>query len=306
MNNNIESLLRLQNDFSEMFYSKERMCAKSKEELLKTLTLAMHHEVSEIVSACNFKVFDKTNYAVDKDKIVYNSIDVFRYLLAIMNLYDVDSNEFLSSFEERDIQLNLSKNIKPPSEDQKVVVIDIDDVICDFRSYFNSWLYREYSIHINPNSTSYYSSKEVKSHGYSPEVVFEKFISSNELLNIPVIAPMIKFINLVKKENIYVQLLTSRPESNLKCKYQTYTWLHKNNIPFDDIGFASEKYIWLAKKDYYLNGNVVAAIDDSPKHAMEYATHDIPVLVPKTAYNKDIKHKNIEHFLLKDLDKYNF
>ena len=163
-----------------------------------------------------------------------------------------------------------------------------------------------YKIEINADSTSYYSSKEVKEHGYSPEVVFEEFIANNELLSIPVINQMVEFLKLATNDNIYIQLLTSRPESNLKCKYQTYTWLRNNNIPFDSIGFAAEKYIWVAKKKFYLSGNLLAAIDDSPKHAMEYATHDITVLVPKTAYNKDIQHKNITHFSLKEIEKFKF
>jgi hypothetical protein len=291
----IKELLEIQDEFSSLFYDKNKMSSKQKEEMLKTLTLAMHSEVAEIVSSCNFKIFNKTNYTVDKDKIVHNSIDVFRYLLAIMNLYNTSAEEFMQSFKERDIQLKIEKNIVPPKPDQKVIVVDIDDVICDFRNYFNEWLYKTLMIRIDPNSKSYYSSKEVKDHGYSPEGVFENFISSNELLNIPVINQMIEVLNLAKKKNIYIQLLTSRPAANLKSKYQTYTWLYNNNIPFDDIGFASEKYIWVAKKDFYIKGNLIVAIDDSPKHAMEYATHDINVIVPKTHYNKELRHKNITH-----------
>tara|TARA_Y100000310_G_scaffold332168_1_gene407236 strand:+ start:511 stop:1440 length:930 start_codon:yes stop_codon:yes gene_type:complete len=291
----IEDLLRIQDEFSSLFYNKSDMSPKQKEEMLKTLTLAMHSDIAEIVSSCNFKVFDKTNYNVNKDKIVYNSIDVFRYLLAILNLYDIKASEFMNSFKERDIQLKIENNITQPKSDQKVIVVDIDDVVCDFRNYFNEWLYKTYNIKIDPNSTSYYSSKEVKDHGYSPEGVFENFIASNELLNIPAIDRMIEVLKQAKKKNMYIQLLTSRPGENLKCKYQTYSWLYDNNVPFDNIGFASEKYIWVAKKDFYLNGNLVVAIDDSPKHAMEYATHDINVIVPKTHYNKDIKHKNIMH-----------
>ena len=303
-NTEIDKLLKIQNKFSSLFYDKENMTPKDKEEMLKTISLAMHYEVSEIVSSCNFKVFDKTNFEVDKDKIIYNSVDVFRYLLAIMNLYDISSKSFMDAFDERDVQLKIDNNIVGPKKDQRVIVVDIDDVICSFREYFNDWLYRKYNILIDPYSTSYYSSKEVKDHGYSPEGVFEEFISQNELLNIPVIPQMIDFLRLAKRDNVFIQLLTSRPDSNLKCKYQTYKWLHDNNVPFDDIGFASEKYIWVAKKDFYLKGQLVTAIDDSPKHAMEYATHDVHVLVPKTEYNKQIKHKNISHFKFSQLNEH--
>ena len=119
----IDSFLKIQNNFSSLFYDKEKMSLKDKEEMLKTISLAMHYEISEIVSSCNFKVFDKTNFDVDKDKIVYNSIDVFRYLLAIMNLYDISSEDFLNSFEERDIQLKIDNSIRQPKKDQKVILL---------------------------------------------------------------------------------------------------------------------------------------------------------------------------------------
>jgi hypothetical protein len=303
-NTTIEKLLSIQNNFSSLFYNKEEMTPKDKEEMLKTISLAMHHDVSEIVSSCNFKVFDKTNFEVDKDSIVYNSIDVFRYILAILNLYNITANEFLMSFKERDIQLKIENGLKKPKIGQKVIVVDIDDVICNFREYFNYWLFETHNVCIDKNNTSYYSSKEVKEKGLSPEIVFEQFISENELLNISPIEEMVKFLSLARKDDVYIQLLTSRPSSNLKCKYQTYSWLNDHKIPFDNIGFAAEKYIWLSKKDFYLNGQLLAAIDDSPKHAMEYATHDIHVLVPKTSYNKDIKHKNICHFKFKELSDF--
>jgi len=303
---NIENLLKQQEKFSNLFYNKDKMSPKEKEEMLKTLTLAMHSEVTEIISSCNYKIFDKSNFSFDRDKLVYNSIDVFRYLLAIMNLYEISANEFIDSFEERDVHLKINNSFSEPLEGQKVVVVDIDDVLCKFRAYFNSWLNKTYNIYIDPNSTSYYSSKEVKDHGYSPEGVFEKFISENELLNIPAVETMSNFLQLAREDGYYIQLLTSRPQHNLKCKYQTYLWLARNNIPFDNIGFAAEKYIWVSKKDFYLKGNLVVAIDDSPKHAMEYATHDVNVLVPKTAYNKDLSHKNISHFNLEDLNNIKF
>jgi hypothetical protein len=40
----------------------------------------------------------------------------------------------------------------------------------------------------------------------------------------------------------------------------------------------------------------VYAIDDSPKHALEYAGHGINVKVPIKSYNKDIKNDNITFY----------
>jgi uncharacterized HAD superfamily protein len=294
--NTIENFLNAQKHFAEAFYQSENMTPKQKEEMLKTIALAMHYEISEIVSSCNFKVFDKTDFSVDKNKILYNNIDVFRYMLATMNLYDIKANQFIDAFHERDLFLKIENRIKKPELNQKVVIVDIDDVIGDFRNYFNSWLKEKYNIHIPEDSTSYYSSKEVKDHGLSPERVFEVFIEENKLLDIPVLTETVELLDNLRKQGVYIQLLTARPDFNLKCKYQTYVWLDKNNIPFDNIDFASEKYIWVAKKDYYIKGNVLFAIDDSPKHSMEYATHDVKVLLPDLPYNQNANHEYITRF----------
>ena len=295
-NFNLKQIMNDHRSFTKKYYDQNNFTDKQKEEMLKTLCLALHHEVSQIVEATNFKVFSKNDYDVNTNEIVYNAVDSFRYILAILGLYDISHEQFISAYEEKDLYLNDTNSLNEHKKGQPVAIIDIDDIIGEFRSYFNYWLFCEYNIKIDKNSTSYYSSKEVKEHGLSPEGVFELFIQKNQLLNIPLIEVMKESIELLKRKGYYIQLLTSRPESNLKCKYQTYSWLSKNNIYYDNLAFSYEKYIWVAKKDYYVKGNVKFAIDDSPKHAMEYATHDIKVLMPDLPYNKNARHENIVLF----------
>jgi hypothetical protein len=295
-NFNLKQIMTEHRNFTKKYYDQNNFTDKQKEEMLKTLCLTLHHEVSQIVEATNFKVFSKNEYDVNTNEIVYNAVDSFRYILAILGLYNISHDQFISAYEEKDLYLNYIDNLKDHKKGQPVAIIDIDDIIGEFRSHFNEWLLNKYSILIDKNSTSYYSSKEVKEHGLSPEGVFESFIQENELLNIPSIDVMKEAIEILKSKGCYIQLLTSRPEGNLKCKYQTYSWLNKNNVYYDNLAFSFEKYIWIAKKDFYVEGNVKFAIDDSPKHAMEYATHDIKVLMPDLPYNKNARHENITLF----------
>jgi hypothetical protein len=293
---NLKEVLKNQEKFSKNFYDKNQLNPKQKEELLKTLCLGLQQEVSQIVSSTNFKVFDKTCFELDKNKITFGIIDVIRYVFAMSNLYDLSEEELTSAYKEKENYLNKKLEIQKKAyiRGTNVIVFDVDDVICEFRSHFNKWLEQTYNIIIDKNSKSYYSSKEVKSFGLSPELVFEEFISSNKLLSIPVIKGAKEFIDDAKSKGYYIQLLTSRPESNLKCKYQTYMWLKNNNIYFDDLSFTPEKYIWLAKKEFFLNGDLAFAIDDSPKHAMEYSTHDVKVVIPDLPYNKNVtENKNV-------------
>lgn len=294
----IQKFLEKQEKFSNLYYDANTMSDDQKQEMLKTLCLAMHNEVSSIVKSTNFKMFGEKS-SIDEISLLYNSIDTFRYLLAIWNLSNLSSKEIIEAFDERDVMLHSARsNIDyEKSKKDKVIIVDIDDVLAEFREDFNEWLRKNCNVDIDDNSKSYYSSVEVKKAGFSPEKVFIDFVEQGNLLNIRPIFNMIIKINELYNKGYYIQLLTSRPESNLRCKNQTYVWLKNAGLKYDNLSFASEKYLWVARQDFYMQNKVVFAIDDSPKHALEYASHGVTCLIPKTSYNSDIAgKKNIYHF----------
>jgi hypothetical protein len=42
------------------------------------------------------------------------------------------------------------------------------------------------------------------------------------------------------------------------------------------------------QSEYWVSGTIGFAIDDSPKHASEYAKHGVRVLSPRKSYNTEI------------------
>ena len=60
-------------------------------------------------------------------------------------------------------------------------------------------------------------------------------------------------------------------------------------MKFHKIDFSPEKMIWAANSEYYDSESIVCAIDDSPKHTMEYAKHGIKVASPVTPYNGELR-----------------
>ena len=292
----IEKLLKEQDLFSLNFYNKEELTENQKEEILKTLCLSLHHEVSQIISSTNFKIFDKTEAIVEKDKIIYNSVDAFRYILAILNLYSIEPSEFISAYKEKDTYLNYKNRKKSSLSNSKVIVFDIDDVIANFRTTFNSWINKNYNLEIKDDNPSYYCSKEVEKINLNPNDVFDRFVQENGFLKLKPFEGVKEVLQELKEKEYSVYLLTSRPEDNLKVKYQTYKWLLDNKIPFDDLFFSPEKYVWLTQQSLFEKDKLLFAVDDSPKHALEYATHGVNVLVPETSYNADISHENITKY----------
>lgn len=292
----LQKYLNIQEKFSNLFYDKNNMSDRDKEEMTKTLSLSLHNEVSQIVASTNYKFYAKDSFKADTGKILYKSVDAFRYLLALLNLYDISEKDFLSAFQHRDNYLH--KDVSYEKTKKPVVVIDIDDVLLSFRYTFNEWIRNTYNIVIDDNSNQYYSSIAVKDIGLSPESVFEEFMEKGGLLTIPMLQNAAELTSELSKLGFEIQLLTSRPEGNLRCKYQTLQSLIDNNITFDKLNFSFEKYIWLAKQDFYLDGRFKFAIDDSPKHVSEYANHNVPVIMPIYEYNKSVlNHEKKDKFI---------
>ena len=79
------------------------------------LALCAHAELSSLVNATNFKKHHGNLEKVDRDNILFESIDVLRYIQAIQNLWDITPLEVESAFIAKDAYLNARKRIQFPS-----------------------------------------------------------------------------------------------------------------------------------------------------------------------------------------------
>ena len=268
------------------------------------LALCAHAEISSLVNATNFKKHHGNLEKVDRDRILFESIDVLRYIQAIQNLWQISSEEVEKAFLAKDAYLSARKKIKDnPWTGQPVIIVDMDDVIVDFRKGFADWLKASYNIIVDVESKEYYFITALQKTNVNPEEVFSNFITSSGFASLKPVSGAAEFMKKLKEAGFWLQILTARPEEDLRCMYDTYQWLEKNGVPYDDIAFSSEKFRWCAKSKYYDKRKILFAIDDSPKHAEEYAKHGINVKVPIKSYNKDINqavdyYKNLNSLLI--------
>ena len=82
-------------------------------------------------------------------------------------------------------------------------------------------------------------------------------------------------------------------QKSFKKAVLAVTLIAKYNLPYDGIDFSSEKFRWCARSKFYKH--ILFAIDDSPKHALEYAKHGIKCHVPIKSYNKQTEGINNIH-----------
>ena len=285
----LEDLFDIQKSFNDSIYGPSPLCVSSKEEITKSLCLAVHAEVSDLISSLNYKEHYDPHKKIKKEKILYESVDIVRYTLAIMNLWDFSSDDFLDAFLDKDNYLLSQRRQQNTHWDgQPVLIVDLDDVLVKFREGFVSWLEETYKIDVDKDSEEYYTTREVIQADLNPEEVFNQFILNRKIKSLEPESDMIQAINYLKKSGFWIHLLTARPDNDLQCFYDTYTWLETSGLSYDKLSFNGEKYRWCTQSEYFDSGSIVCAIDDSPKHAAEYAKHGLPVYVPYKSYNLEV------------------
>jgi hypothetical protein len=286
------NLFSVQKKFNKKLYG-SNITDKEKAEITKTLSLCLHSEVSELMKSVTFKDHHIQTNNIDKVKMLFESVDVIRYVIAILNLNDISATEFINAYQDKDVYLNnLDKDQKSWDGKQPVAIVDIDDVLSEFRVHFANYLYREYDLLPDVESDEYYFITALSKLDMNPEEVFAKFTDLGGFRDIPVIKDAIEMLQDIRNRGYWIQLLTARPKDNLKCFHDTYYWLDNNSIPYDSLDFSNEKFRWCARSRYYDLGAIEFAIDDSPKHIAEYAKHGIFCYMPKKNYNKEVRDMN--------------
>tara|TARA_Y100001938_G_scaffold148625_1_gene232929 strand:- start:473 stop:1414 length:942 start_codon:yes stop_codon:yes gene_type:complete len=286
----MKRLFEMQKFFHEKIYGEiEQLSSVEKEVITKTLLLALHQKTSALAETIHYKDHHDWNSEPDVNNLTYESVDVLRYAIAIMNTWGIQPERCLEAYKEKDAYLALDNRLNQKKwEGQPVVVVDMDDVIVNFRSNFAIWLKKKFDVDADVNSKEYYFIDALTKTGLNPESVFIDFLNQGEFKRLTIVDGMWRALLTLQEKGYWVHILTARPEENLRCKYDTYTWINQQLLPIDRISFSSEKFRWCANSKYYDASAIVCAIDDSPKHAREYAKHGLTCLAPMKSYNEHL------------------
>jgi dimeric dUTPase (all-alpha-NTP-PPase superfamily) len=109
----IQNLWNIQKRFTSNFVDFERLSdQKTRESLTKDYFVALMPELSEVLNEINYKQH-KANKPVDRDKLLEELIDVFKYYLNILLMWDITPREFVEMFKRK------SKIVSQQYEDHK-------------------------------------------------------------------------------------------------------------------------------------------------------------------------------------------
>jgi hypothetical protein len=288
----LERLFAMQADYQEKLRA---ITDENRSDEMRKLCLALHAEVTDLSRCINIRPHGEDT-SVNRDRILYDAVDVVRYTVAILNNWGFDAASFLSAYQEKDAYLRVSHRFDQNVYDGRPVVLcDMDDVLTEFREGYYKWVNRTYGLATDPNTTQYYMVDEFREIGVNPEDAFRRFISEGGMLDLEPVPGSAMMIHRLAEAGFWVHIVTARPEEDPACKYSTYMWLSELGVSCHKLSFTPEKYRWLVQSGY--GDRVVCAIDDSSKHVAEYLKHGIPVVCPRKSYNSDLgDHPNLSWY----------
>jgi hypothetical protein len=290
----LESLFHKQAEYQSKLHE---ITDENRSDEMRKLCLALHAEVTDLSRCINIRPHGEDT-SVNRDRILYDAVDVFRYTVAILNNWGFSAQDLVHAHQEKDAYLNVSRRLAQNTyQGQPVVICDMDDVLTEFREGYYRWIQRTFSVEADPASTHYYVVDELREAGVNPEAAFRRFISEGGMLNLLPIPRACKMIQDLASNGFWVHIVTARPDEDPACKYSTYMWLQEHGITCHKLSFTPEKYRWLVQSGY--GDRVVCAIDDSSKHVAEYVKHGVVTLCPRKTYNRDLG----QHDLLRWYDE---
>ena len=283
----LKGLLEKQRSFSDIFFDSKSFNDQEREQMTKSFALELHSEVSDLVSSINFKDHHRDRKMPDRTKILYESVDVMRYLMAIMNVWEIDHAEFCEAFDDKDAFLHFKQSLSQKRWDGRpVAIVDMDDVLVEFRRSFFEWLSATRGVNISFECPEYYAASAAHDLGHNTEQLFKDFIAERNLRSIPATPGAQEFTHKLREKGYWVQILTARPADNPLCLFDTARWIQESGIYFDDVAFSGEKFRWIIQSQF--SGHVSFCVDDSPKHAAEFASHGLKTFSPVLPYNTSL------------------
>lgn len=288
MNDRLKKMWEQQHAFSTLHYDVGEMNESTREAKTRELALALHHEVSKLVSAVNFRGhLEKTNPPC-REKVLYEAVDAIRYGMAILNLWDYDDDDFANAWDDKDHYLTQQHRLQELTwSGQPVVIWDIDDVLADFREGFSHWVCTTKGVHVDASSPEYFFIEQLAKTDYSSLALYDEFIKTRGMATLPA-NDAVEVLNRLHDEGVWTHLVTARPGHNLICRYDTYHWLRDAGVKFDGLDFTGEKLAFVSRTKYAINDCIVACVDDGPNHVHSYINHGFQTFMPNKPYNANI------------------
>jgi len=245
----------------------------------KDLALGMFEEAAELMRvATHFKAHVLRSRPVEQVNLADEAADVLKYLIAIAQLYGVDSDGLYDSFMRKSAVVDdRARGERLALETStRLVVIDVDNCLADLSEWQDKLNSAQGGAPMNDRTIALLESLK------------EDFYRGGQFRELPPIRGASEATQAIRDLGFKIVLMTARPYAQYKNLYaDTMFWLREHGMAYDLILFGKDKaeliyeHIFPARPTFF--------VEDRVKHCLEVASIGVPVLLLDWPYNRELK-----------------
>lgn len=250
-------------------------------------------ELGELLKEMNWKKHRLHSLEDFGPNVSEELADISKYVLSMWQIAGFSQLDMLKAvYRKGEILEQLYwQEVSRSLTGEKIVILDLDGVVADFRQGFSKWITgshwssilnideRDFGLHLDLNNGWEYSTYE------EAKLEFERLGGYNYLPPIEKVLEAVKHLSI---KGFKILVWTARPNHIYKrIRSDTWAWLMDKEIPAEGLYFGGDERIRAAKK--LSESNFVIAFEDNTTLAKRYAISGIPVVLITQPYNVDME-----------------
>lgn len=255
----------------------EIMTDEERHKLLSDLVLGLFEEATELKNELIPKHHQLKSGPIVQSNAIDQCVDLLKYTMSVAIAIGCTPEEFLQSFFEKSnlVDQRWAAELMELKESTKVVITDLDGVVADWFVQIDVFCQAKVKKHFRDLTQA------------DREWLAVEFYKEGGFRDTPLVPGAAKALELILENGFKLVVITSRPYHKVRrIATDTHHWLVKHGIKPHMVLWSKDKSeaVW----DHVHPANIVAFIEDDPKHALDLSEDGIRVLYFQSMISEEL------------------
>jgi NTP pyrophosphatase (non-canonical NTP hydrolase) len=293
----LDDLFKLQKRYNDRIMDRDHNY--DPEQWSETYLLGISSEIAEVLREINWKRNRPANVSPDRSNISYELADLTKFIISLWQIWGFTAEDMtnISAIKSKFLEQKIIQEYNTYYPD-RVMIVDLDGSIADWRFSFNNWLRTVKKIYLKLDDPAHSLMMDSDLSMEYPDYHEWKneFESSGQYAEIMMYPNTSAFLRHQKDNGQFIVYYTARPNNKYhRIWFDTMSWLEKRNLPVDELWFGSTERILLANK-LQKEGHHVVMLEDDPELITRACKCGIRVYARRHKYNEGIDHVLVKYF----------
>lgn len=271
-----------QRAFNLLFRSEPQTSSELAEQA-RDMVLFTESELHELLRTLPWKKHRRMPFRGNTSHMREEGIDTFKYVISLLQILGIKNLEQLCELYWLKTAVVRQRYREEWIEklDGPCVVVDIDNVLCDYITGIGEWILAHYPMYTEQatrvmDKRLYFNSVNMQLPEETWQIIKHEFRVRGGKRGLPAFPDAKPFLDRIRRSGRRVVLLTSRPVDEYpNILTDTMLWLTRNEMPFDFLWWGMDKAERVVKVPD-LKSKIEYAVDDDKKFIDQFQKASIP------------------------------